>query len=102
LIRSDLSLFFFQAEDGIRDFHVTGVQTCALPIWIPRRVHVPTRRRDSAESPRDVPPSRPHAATADVPPRDRRPQEDPEGEGVPRDPSYTSFISDARSGPGRS
>src|SRR5690606_40679914 len=26
------SLFFFQAEDGIRDFHVTGVQTCALPI----------------------------------------------------------------------
>src|SRR5690606_40106246 len=26
-------LFFFQADDGIRDFHVTGVQTCALPIW---------------------------------------------------------------------
>src|SRR5690606_3821037 len=25
-------LFFFRAEDGIRDFHVTGVQTCALPI----------------------------------------------------------------------
>src|SRR5437660_5632144 len=25
--------FFFQAEDGIRDGHVTGVQTCALPIW---------------------------------------------------------------------
>src|SRR5690606_40760025 len=24
--------FFFQAEDGIREFHVTGVQTCALPI----------------------------------------------------------------------
>src|SRR5690606_41093381 len=24
--------FFFQAEDGIRDCHVTGVQTCALPI----------------------------------------------------------------------
>src|SRR5690606_39750123 len=24
--------FFFQAEDGIRVFHVTGVQTCALPI----------------------------------------------------------------------
>src|SRR5690606_40959925 len=23
----------FQAEDGIRDFHVTGVQTCALPIY---------------------------------------------------------------------
>src|SRR5712672_4005812 len=25
--------FFFQAEDGIRDKLVTGVQTCALPIW---------------------------------------------------------------------
>src|SRR5690606_39592767 len=29
--------FFFQAEDGIRDFHVTGVQTCALPISCPGR-----------------------------------------------------------------
>src|SRR5690606_40600735 len=27
-------LFFFQAEDGIRGFHVTGVQTCALPIFL--------------------------------------------------------------------
>src|SRR5690625_7704390 len=27
-----LIFFFFQAEDGIRDGHVTGVQTCALPI----------------------------------------------------------------------
>src|SRR3712207_6969360 len=26
---------FFQAEDGIRDIGVTGVQTCALPIWAP-------------------------------------------------------------------
>ena len=26
-------VFFFQAEDGIRDYDVTGVQTCALPIW---------------------------------------------------------------------
>src|SRR5439155_13682769 len=32
LLRS--SYFFFQAEDGIRDGHVTGVQTCALPIWV--------------------------------------------------------------------
>src|SRR5579885_3723685 len=33
--------FFFQAEDGIRDRNVTGVQTCALPIYqwykVPRR-----------------------------------------------------------------
>src|SRR6516162_6240889 len=29
---SDIYFFFFQAEDGIRDYKVTGVQTCALPI----------------------------------------------------------------------
>src|SRR2546426_2175962 len=29
---SSTSFFFFQAEDGIRDYKVTGVQTCALPI----------------------------------------------------------------------
>src|SRR2546430_7870720 len=29
---SGLAFFFFQAEDGIRDLTVTGVQTCALPI----------------------------------------------------------------------
>src|SRR6267378_7143268 len=28
--------FFFQAEDGIRDLYVTGVQTCALPICLAR------------------------------------------------------------------
>src|SRR5256886_7532240 len=34
MLRSGRSLcFFFQAEDGIRDLTVTGVQTCALPIW---------------------------------------------------------------------
>src|SRR3989339_1858484 len=31
------SAFFFQAEDGIRDWSVTGVQTCALPISSRRR-----------------------------------------------------------------
>src|SRR5690606_39454355 len=50
--------FFFQAEDGIRDFHVTGVQTCALPIsraarcrrWPARRAeqHEHGRRRIAA------------------------------------------------------
>src|ERR1022692_1979904 len=35
VVLSDLFyFFFFQAEDGIRDYKVTGVQTCALPIWI--------------------------------------------------------------------
>src|SRR2546430_3858269 len=32
-----LVVFFFQAEDGIRDLTVTGVQTCALPILSPGR-----------------------------------------------------------------
>src|SRR2546429_2555491 len=32
-LRVDLAVFFFQAEDGIRDVAVTGVQTCALPIF---------------------------------------------------------------------
>src|SRR5690606_40503062 len=31
-ISSTVLVFLFQAEDAIRDFHVTGVQTCALPI----------------------------------------------------------------------
>src|SRR5439155_8528719 len=33
-----LAVFFFQAEDGIRVGHVTGVQTCALPIFFARIV----------------------------------------------------------------
>src|SRR5690606_38071544 len=43
-----LFFFFFQAEDGIRDFHVTGVQTCALPISRPGddRTRRPSRRTD--------------------------------------------------------
>src|SRR5690606_39584907 len=37
----NLVFFFLQAEHGIRDFHVTGVQTCALPIcsWARRQAH---------------------------------------------------------------
>src|SRR5256885_12887824 len=34
--RVDRLFFFFQAEDGIRDYKVTGVQTCALPIYLLR------------------------------------------------------------------
>src|SRR5690348_17520122 len=33
LLRLSVIFFFFQAEDGIRDGRVTGVQTCALPIY---------------------------------------------------------------------
>src|SRR2546429_3593509 len=40
-----LDVFFFQAEDGIRDVAVTGVQTCALPIFagLPMVVRVAQR-----------------------------------------------------------
>src|SRR2546421_9796706 len=39
-----LSFFFFQAEDGIRDLIVTGVQTCALPISLrPQRLRLHAR-----------------------------------------------------------
>src|SRR5256885_12825336 len=57
---SSLFFFFFQAEDGIRDYKVTGVQTCALPIsnvWgstarnathdPPRIAHMRNRKRVS-------------------------------------------------------
>src|SRR5438132_10664141 len=37
------TFFFFQAEDGIRDHCVTGVQTCALPISAPRRARARSR-----------------------------------------------------------
>src|SRR2546429_455746 len=43
--------FFFQAEDGIRDVAVTGVQTCALPILLPRASPVlPSARKPGARS----------------------------------------------------
>src|SRR6266496_5947471 len=42
--------FFFQAEDGIRDLYVTGVQTCALPICERSPpVHRPSCRREERE-----------------------------------------------------
>src|SRR2546422_8531051 len=48
--------FFFQAEDGIRDVAVTGVQTCALPISFAVRAHRDrvgvTPRRSGARRPR--------------------------------------------------
>src|SRR5215213_551874 len=47
--------FFFQAEDGIRDWSVTGVQTCALPIypsWSPDGQEIVFGRSFEAEMPR--------------------------------------------------
>src|SRR5256885_5642867 len=44
--RQNSFFFFFQAEDGIRDYKVTGVQTCALPICNrgAHNLHDPSRR----------------------------------------------------------
>src|SRR5687768_17679970 len=61
--------FFFQAEDGIRDVAVTGVQTCALPILFCRlpplsRLRFPTR---------SCPPPAPDCARSLVLPRSRVP-----------------------------
>src|SRR3989454_6449911 len=47
--------FFFQAEDGIRDYKVTGVQTCALPIFLKSRLFL--------ESMAPAPTSEPSAGT---------------------------------------
>src|SRR5437763_1531838 len=58
--------FFFQAEDGIRDTSVTGVQTCALPIsWVGRPAPVRTKRNAAASS--WTPPRAPSAAWAKEP-----------------------------------
>src|SRR6266498_4713792 len=60
-------VFFFQAEGGIRDADVTGVQTCALPISAGGRT---LRRRQPGRRLRDdLPERRPHA--------EPRPLEDP-------------------------
>src|SRR2546429_5455125 len=67
-------LFFFKAEDGIRDVAVTGVQTCALPIsatvaWRPcpaRAVGGRPGLAPAAGAPRRLAASRPHAAGRSV------------------------------------
>src|SRR5438445_10110399 len=50
---AQLCFFFFQAEDGIRDIGVTGVQTCALPISsaAPPAAPARSRRRGRARAP---------------------------------------------------
>src|SRR5438270_10539212 len=88
--------FFFQAEDGIRDLTVTGVQTCALPISPqsslqakPRaRSAAPRRARESsAGAPRAPPapglelPAPPRGARAVLPEEEWRSEERRVGEG---------------------
>src|SRR2546426_6099023 len=54
--------FFFQAEDGIRDYKVTGVQTCALPISVQLMVTVMT----ASWEPTTVAPTAPTPVTPPV------------------------------------
>src|SRR5256885_7446654 len=44
------TIFFFQAEDGIRDYKVTGVQTCALPISVGLAAGLPERLVDDVHA----------------------------------------------------
>src|SRR2546430_10089169 len=64
MIDVELFFFFFQAEDGIRDLTVTGVQTCALPIW-DRGSLGDRARRDPDRARRAHARSRPRARAAD-------------------------------------
>src|SRR5690349_23941037 len=57
LLRADSLIFFFQAEDGIRDLYVTGVQTCALPISTSLRQTSPTVPAQRMRRPRVTPTS---------------------------------------------
>src|SRR5256885_12659644 len=57
--------FFFQAEDGIRDYKVTGVQTCALPICaVSRKAARWTSSANSTSSARSDPSSASRSAMA--------------------------------------
>src|SRR2546430_10173560 len=49
-----VDFFFFQAEDGIRDLTVTGVQTCALPISLDNGSIFPVATTTRARSPRST------------------------------------------------
>src|SRR5690349_25074426 len=77
-----LLFFFFQAEDGIRDLYVTGVQTCALPICCGRGRPRTARSRGPDASART---RRPATAEPDRAPREREPpaRHSPGGPGGP-------------------
>src|SRR2546429_6853995 len=53
--RKSGSVFFFQAEDGIRDVAVTGVQTCALPIYIATGLQLGKQRQSNSSAERQLP-----------------------------------------------
>src|SRR6266436_6631042 len=77
-----LFFFFFQAEDGIRDVAVTGVQTCALPILLHRAPLVARAAEQVAERRHDL------ADAAD--------EEAPAAIGVAVDPAARDLVAEPR------
>src|SRR3989440_3870961 len=75
--------FFFQAEDGIRDLIVTGVQTCALPISVARHDQR-SRRAESYHENRRAGASLARADAAGIPAGDDRRSVRPRTEAGPR------------------
>src|SRR2546423_11835568 len=84
-------MFFFQAEDGIRDKLVTGVQTCALPISKKKSCRAATLflchedQRQTSRPRTGLHPSRRGGACARVLRRAARPRRDREAGGAPRE-----------------
>src|SRR5437016_14425380 len=81
-INSRRFFFFFQAEDGIRDWSVTGVQTCALPIGLDvaeREARVAERRHARLASHVGVRLLRPHAEAVHADAEDRDVLHEPTG-----------------------
>src|SRR5690554_6983030 len=69
-----LLFFFFQAEDGIRDADVTGVQTCALPICLAKaKGKIMTKKR---KTPRQCEPARGFSGVDRAKPQKLRPGRD--------------------------
>src|SRR2546430_15400077 len=80
--------FFFQAEDGIRDLTVTGVQTCALPIYLElgglaRRAGRSRSRRTGARALRRLVSQRRHPPAAQDRSGERRVGEECRSRGAP-------------------
>src|SRR2546430_16725379 len=83
--KSHLFFFFFQAEDGIRDLTVTGVQTCALPISDLVRARAGHERREQDDREYRRLHAEPPLTPGRCPPRDGRPSM-----AVPRGPRRSS------------
>src|SRR5699024_11432491 len=65
-----ICFFFFQAEDGIRDRNVTGVQTCALPILTQARearLHILSVMESVIQAADDMSPTAPRILSVQIP-----------------------------------